>query len=187
MAQLRPRRKGRGGAVETILEDIERALDVGAFYLAIAVSVSLPDICGALETEDGASHPNRYKDWFARYLADELELSAEDLLSMRHGILHQGHFGSQRNLPRILFSGPGGKAEIHNIGYIIWPAGSPEAPPDQTLCLDTRTFCKTILKAVRRWRADSAENPNVQKNLPRLLRRRPEGLYPFIGDSEVIA
>ena len=41
--------------METLLREIEHALDAGLFYLALALSLSLPDICAALDSPNGES------------------------------------------------------------------------------------------------------------------------------------
>ena len=45
----------RAGPLEPILREIEVALDAGLFYLAIVLAMTLPDICAALEADDGKS------------------------------------------------------------------------------------------------------------------------------------
>lgn len=41
--------------MELILKEIERALDAKLYYLALQASLTLPDICGALQSNDGVA------------------------------------------------------------------------------------------------------------------------------------
>ncbi|EQD56665.1 hypothetical protein B1A_11430, partial [mine drainage metagenome] len=50
--------------METILQEIERALDAHLYYLAVAMVLTLPDICAALASADGESSGQRYRDWY---------------------------------------------------------------------------------------------------------------------------
>lgn len=47
------------------------------------------------------------------------------------------------------------------------------------LQLDVVLFCQAIMNAARAWAIAKADDPYVQKNLPFLVRYRPDGLPPF--------
>src|ERR1022692_3417221 len=84
----------RMGPMEAILTEIDRALDAGLYYLAIALSLTLPDICGALESPDGGATRERFTAWYDTYLAQTYQsLTAADCYSLRCGVIHQGRFG----------------------------------------------------------------------------------------------
>lgn len=46
--------------MELILKEIERALDAKLYYLALQASLTLPDICGALQSDDGVAKKHIY-------------------------------------------------------------------------------------------------------------------------------
>ena len=46
--------------MELILKEIERALDAKLYYLALQASLTLPDICGALQSNDGVAKKHKY-------------------------------------------------------------------------------------------------------------------------------
>ena len=46
--------------MELILKEIERALDAKLYYLALQASLTLPDICGALQSDDGVAKNYKY-------------------------------------------------------------------------------------------------------------------------------
>src|SRR5215216_2274339 len=47
------------------------------------------------------------------------------------------------------------------------------------LQIDLMYFCQSIMNAAREWAIANTNNPNVQRNLPNLVRYRPEGFPPF--------
>jgi hypothetical protein len=55
--------------MEVILREIERALVLQLYYLAVAMCLTLPDICAALEADDGETSGARYKAWYNTNLA----------------------------------------------------------------------------------------------------------------------
>jgi len=85
------------GPLEPLLDEVNVALSNGLYYLAVMLSLSLPDICAALERPDGRTNSEYYKKWYDKHLADKFDhLSADDCYSLRCGVLHQGKIGVQR-------------------------------------------------------------------------------------------
>jgi hypothetical protein len=61
------------------LADSHHAMDAGAFYSALALSVAIPDICGSIEYPDEKSVGKRYRDWFDQWCGMlQSYLTAED-------------------------------------------------------------------------------------------------------------
>jgi hypothetical protein len=154
--------------LEMILQEIEKALEVKLYYLALTLSLTIPDICSALESPDGVATADRYKDWYRLYVSPEYgNLTDVDCYSLRNGVVHQGRLGHPRsqyayvaftfqNLPNIaVFHG--------NIAMDV-------------LQLDVRIFCRDICGAARRWFEVAKDEPNLKKNLERLVRLRPNGI-----------
>src|SRR4051812_11723889 len=59
--------------LEMIYQDIERAIQARLWYLAIAVTLSLPDVCAALECEPGKAWVTeaKYVAWFESNAASQ--------------------------------------------------------------------------------------------------------------------
>jgi hypothetical protein len=57
----------------------------------------------------------------------------------------------------------------------------------KVLVMGVADFCQNIVTAARSWIIASFQNENVQKNLPLLVRYRPQGLPPFAIGVPVIA
>jgi hypothetical protein len=169
--------------METILGEIERALASGLYYLAITVSLTLPEICAALESVTG--HNVRanvaFKQWYNKYLAHiYTHLTDDDCFSLRCGTVHQGRFGRpDMQYDRVIFTFPGAPTRNHR-GLIQWPDVS-------YFSLDAEYFCRDFINAARQWFQENKDNPIVQGNLPRLVRMRPDGLPPRIIGGPLIA
>lgn len=169
------------GELEILLTEIERALDAGFSYLAVLSALALPDICGALESEDGRAHPTRYKGWYTANLATVWPmLTADECYSLRCGVLHQG---------RSEIMAPGGvtkpvafklpdpmESTIHGVVY-----------NDAMLLFEADLFCDEMIEAVRAWHQRMRNDPTVQANLPNLVRLRPHGFPPVMVGAAVIA
>ncbi len=54
--------------MDDILDQIRRASSAQLYYVALFTALALPDICGALESDDGHANKKRYIDWCDRYL-----------------------------------------------------------------------------------------------------------------------
>jgi hypothetical protein len=57
----------------------------------------------------------------------------------------------------------------------------------EILHLDVVQFCRSIIAAAREWSTGRADDQFVQRNLPLLVRYRPDGLPPFSVGIPVIA
>jgi hypothetical protein len=175
--------------ISALIREVERALEYKLYYLAIAVSLSLPDICACLEFD-----PNNpqwaNKDTYARWADANINfktVSGEDLYRLRCGVLHFGNFEHKKSVfDRVIFVGPESRIKIHDTVITVNPntviGGIPATQlrvAGQILHMDVELFCKAITEAVKAWSVANAKDPCVQQNLPRLIRYRPEGLPPF--------
>jgi hypothetical protein len=187
--------------METILKEIENAVNAQLYYLAVVSSLALPDICSALEHADGRAKQERYKDWYTAWLqASFPELTPEDMYCLRCGVVHQGTVvgKSGTQYSRIVFHVPNPRA-MHINANVSQP--SPLAMFDSPgaeafagrgavfplLTLDARDFCRDIVSAVRRWCAAKQNDPIVKANLPLVVELRPNGFPPHIEGVPVIA
>jgi len=76
--------------MDLILIQITRGLERGFHYLAVVTALTLPDICGALESEDGWATKPRFVAWWEQWMAPRYPLmTAEDAYALRSGIVHQ--------------------------------------------------------------------------------------------------
>ncbi|WP_414524190.1 hypothetical protein, partial [Umezakia ovalisporum] len=96
------------GPLDIVIGDIQMCIEKDLFYAALVVALTLPDICAALETEDGWARKDLYKNWYNTYiLPNYSSLSAEDCYNLRCSVVHQGKFGRPgMTYSRVLFTLP---------------------------------------------------------------------------------
>ena len=87
--------------VDRIVKEIDESLEKGLFLGALALSLTLPDICGKAEYQID-NNGNRYRDWFDNYVIGAqiaagfyndgmAYLSGEVVYQLRCNFLHQGN------------------------------------------------------------------------------------------------
>ena len=83
--------------VDLYVNDITNALKNGCYFSALAMTLALPDICGAAEYPDETSVGKRYIEWYDKFLGeyvsnhkDEPYLSGEVVYNLRNTFLHTG-------------------------------------------------------------------------------------------------
>jgi hypothetical protein len=169
--------------MEMILREIERALDAQLYYPAVVMTLTLPDICAALESPDGKTSGQKYKDWYNRYLAEVSPgMTDVDCYSLRCGVVHQGRVGHPNlRYSRIVFSLP--QSAFRGSLVSGFNAGSDEV----FLMLDAEQFCHAVMNQVRIWMEEKETDATVKMNLPRLVQFRPNGLPPNIAGVPLIA
>lgn len=90
--------------LENIISDVDKALDAEAYLSALALMMTIPDICAKAEYGDSLKrNSDRYIKWFEEYIGqynrapiEEGEtimpyLSGEIAYRLRCSILHEGH------------------------------------------------------------------------------------------------
>ena len=159
--------------VETILEDIQKAITAGAAYSALAALVTLPEICGRCEQIDVFSSSgqftgaNIYVRFIGKYLKGwSLGLTGEDLFNLRNGLSHRGRTDTKVSPLRYVFhpTNPRGCVSHGNRTY--------RDDELSRLDIDLQIFYNAIAKAVRLWAIDNKDNQTVQKNLNDILQVR---------------
>jgi len=177
--------------IRSILSEIEKALNAKLYYLAIAVALSVPDICSSLEFDP--DNPKRasgdtYSAWCNVSMRGAFKnLDGWDLYFLRCGVLHFGHFGHKKaKFNRVIFIGPESQIKGHDVIMFVSPGvniglmGAEDTSVGRKILqLEVVPFCETIMKAAREWSIAKATDHFVQRNLPRLVRYRPDGLPPF--------
>lgn len=180
--------KTQTSPLQTILNDVENAFNAKLVYVAIQLSLLLPDICSSLETKSDSRErfkiEERYIRWCKKYFEPKFKMfTANDCWALRGGVVHNGMlFGHPKSrYDRVLFGLPS-RTLIHE-GIFENNGGIQE----KALMLDSKVFCEKMILAAHEWIAAEAENEIVLKNLPNLVRLRQEGLSPHVVGIAVIA
>jgi hypothetical protein len=161
-----------------LLNEINKAAATGLPFLAVAMTVALPDICMSLISENGRSGGESYKQWCRENLGKEFSfLTGDDLWSMRCGVLHNGRFGDlKHNVARVIFSLPGPGANT----FVNCKA-------NDAYFYSVVDFCRNFTNAVVNWLEKNKDNPTVRSNLSRLMQYREDGFPPYVVGTTVLA
>lgn len=187
--------------LDALLQQVRLALNLEQYYLALAVTMSIPDICSCLEQEPGKIYAKteKYIAWCERNLSGKISnLVAGDYFHIRGGLLHQGHFKHPKSkFDRIVFFGQRSAIVGHGViinfdGEVTFGGASVEelglrGENNRVLLLDIIKFCNTIVDAAREWAITKDGDAFVSENVRHLARFRPNGLPPFIVGCPVIA
>jgi hypothetical protein len=162
--------------MEWILKEMERGLSGGHYFLALVLALTIPDICSALESDDGETNGVAYKNWYQAHLGEAYWLAANDCWNLRCSLLHQGRSDHPKSgFERVIFTLPHPDQMVfHNNVFGV-------------VQLDLIEFCRQMSAAARRWLATTEESGLVQKNMDRLVRHYPAGFPGQIGGVETIA
>jgi hypothetical protein len=144
--------------MDNFLESVRQSLANRNWYAALYLSLTLPDICSRLESDDGKTSSKRYIAWFEKYLADEYKhdqgdgithvfLSGNDCYALRCAMLHEGwpDITTQRL-----------QETLSKIHFTV--VGSHCIQVDSVLQLDVPQFCSDICLAVTHWMSSFKSN-----------------------------
>lgn len=158
--------------MDSLIFDIESALEADMWTLALSGALTLPDICAALASPDGRTNGERYRAWCdTNFITKYPRLTSDDCWQLRCSVVHQSR-STTRAFDRILFTIGG---FMHN--NVI----------DGALNLDIGTFVRDLLQVSRRWWHLNNEREPVATNKLHMLRLYPQGLSPYIVGAPVIA
>ncbi len=138
----------------------------GNWYAALALALTLPDICGRLENPATGSQA-RFVAWYDRFLLGRYQsrigpdrrlhtfLSGQDCYALRCAFLHQGEFGiddqrAQQALERFHFTAPRPGQVVHNNQV------------NNTLQLQVDLFCLDVCEAIEEWLISVQDDANIQ-------------------------
>lgn len=165
--------------MKDFLYQIQKGLDSNLYFLSLLAALVLPDICGAISSEDGQAKPEKYKAWFDKYVAPKYNnfLNGNDCYYFRCSLLHQGSSQhSKSNYKRVLFVEPSASTNVLHCNII-----------DNALNIDVRIFCKDIISGAESWLTEYEGTELYKKNYNKCMMQYPNGLPPYIVGVPVIS
>ncbi len=164
--------------MKDFLEQIEIGLKVNLYHLSLLAALTIPDICGAIGSENGLAHPDKYKDWFNKYIGHKYRgfLTAEDCYLFRCSLLHQGSSQHPKSgYSRVIFVEPSATTSVFHCNIM-----------NDALNIDVRIFCNDIIEGAKAWLQQYEETELYKKNYDKFMHRYPNGLAPYIVGVPVI-
>lgn len=148
------------------------AIATSNWYAALALALTMPDICGRLDTPTTGSKA-RFEAWFDRFLLKQYQsivgvgqplhtfLCAADCYALRCAFLHQGEFDiddqrAQQALERFHFTVPQPGFTVHKNQI------------NNALQLQVDLFCIEVCDAVEQWLVSVADNGDIQSRMAKL-------------------
>jgi hypothetical protein len=159
-------------------DEIERCIDGKCYWAVLHVILVLPDVCGAMETDDGEATPQKYKNWCKRYLADKL-INSDDWYRMRCIILHQGRtLDEKAQYSAFAFGQPSQTGSTVHRCVKFEPHG-------KVLQLDVGRMADEMRVAINKWfeaienNEQPSFNTNVSKNAGQLVQSYDSSAVPI--------
>lgn len=166
--------------MDELVRQIRIALNNQLYYLALYITLTLPDISGALNSDDGIATKERYIDWFDNYVTPQNAdptgnslLTGEVAYQLRCSLLHQGKMElTNQEYSRIIFSTPEGMMRSHcieqqyNNGEIV-------------LQLDVVEFCNQVLSGLDQFLKEYGDSEQFQENYKSFIAYYPNGISPY--------
>lgn len=160
------------------LDQVRRAAQSELYFVTLGAALVIPDMCAALEADDGRTCRTRYETWFDRHMAPKYTVgpegtpsfSGEDCYGLRCAMLHQGRLEPHKGeYKRIVFIEPNPVIAGHNnvIG--------------EMLNLDVVRFALDMVASAETWLAGAEHTPEFAANSARYVQRYPKGIGPFNG------
>lgn len=183
--------------MRTLISQIENSVGSGAYYLSLFGALAIPDIAGALNSEDGGASGTKYAEWYEQwvrprfaevvrasvpeharpYIKDvESPLTGDACYRFRCSLLHQGSSQHPKSpYSRIIFIEPGTTTTVVHYGQL-----------NDALCIDLNLFCREVTSGARLWLHAAEKTGVYQQNYERFARRHAGGIAPYIGGVPVI-
>jgi len=161
-----------------LLEQIKKGLDNNLYYLSLFAVLTLPDICGAMASENGKACRKKYIQWFDNYVGGKCvgSLNGEDCWYFRCSLLHQGSSQNPKsNYSRVLFVEPTATTNVLHCNIL-----------DDALNIDVRIFCNDVVEGVRGWLKEVEKTEPYKTNYSRFMMWHPHGLELYIKGVPVI-
>jgi len=54
--------------MEELIKQIKISLDNNLYLLGLYTCLTIPDICGAVDTKNGIANGQKYRDWYKKYV-----------------------------------------------------------------------------------------------------------------------
>jgi hypothetical protein len=169
--------------MDELLNELKAVAGAGFYSIALFTSLALPDICAALESDDGRASGARYKAWFDKWVAvnyppirdGRVAISGAVCYAYRCGLLHQGRsMHKDLGYTRVIFLTPG-PLTLHN--SVLMDA----------LAVDIPSFVEDISVGVRAWIKSAQGTEPFDSHYANFMKRHRGGLAPYVVGVDLIS
>lgn len=178
VSELAEKRSKESFMLAAFIDAVCDALTHKNWYAALALALTLPDICGDLE-KPKRGVGERYVQWWNSFVLFRYKglLSSEDCYALRCSFLHQGLSDITKQTKRKVrtnfrFVHPDPRVPIPPHLNLI------RAPGHEVLQLQVDVFCEDICAGVEQWeRKKLSKDPEIKKRASEMLRILPPQMF----------
>ena len=166
--------------MRNFLDQIQIALENNSYYLALFSSLAIPDICGALGSNNGIATKDKYIQWFNKYVGEIYRnfITGTNCYIFRCSLLHKCSTQNNKNLySRIIFIEP-----PYSDSFSAHCCKSNDA-----LLIDAKIFCNDMINGAKKWLKECENTDLFRKNYKKFMRRYKDGISPYIKGIPVIS
>jgi hypothetical protein len=174
--------------VDNLYKAIESAIANKNWYAALFIALSIPDICGHIESPTEKSQA-RYEQWFEKYMLTKyssvnnwdkslyIYLSPSDCYALRCALLHEGRDNiteqrAREALDRFHFIEPPPNT-IRHCNQI-----------NNVLQLQVDIFCRDILEGLTQWHRDIQGITCLEQQINAIFKVYPHNEIPGMSFGE---
>ena len=165
--------------MDELIAQIRAARDAGLYYLALMGTLMLPDICGALDSDNGRATASKFKDWLKANVPEQAG-DAAAIYGLRCSLLHQGTMLPHGGHLPIACTYP--HPSVPQFHRCLTEIGG-----DSVWWLSIPMFVDEVTSGAEAWFVKHGKTARVKRNMEKFVRLRMEGLPPHIVGAPVIA
>ena len=183
--------------MNTIIQQARDCLEQGYYYPALITCLTLPDICGAIDGDDGKASRKKYESWYDDYVPTSLKeaneiafgieypletpkgcsrLTGKESYIFRCSLLHEGKTVHEKSsFERILFIDPSSGISVGHDNLI-----------NNVLHIDLNVFCYSVIIGVEKWLNKVQGTEGFKRNYNNFVRLYENGYSNIIRGVPVI-
>ncbi|WP_153064953.1 hypothetical protein [Xanthomonas arboricola] len=151
------------------------------YLVSLMTTLTVPDICGALESDDGHATGKKYMEWFKKWMAFKYQangrptLDGKNCYSLRCAALHQGRLNHKNlNFNGVIFFKPGvTDGSFHN--HIL----------NSYLHIDVQKFAHDMVNSATDWFEIVKGTEPFESNFEESMQIRKNGFGGIYGASVI--
>jgi hypothetical protein len=156
--------------MEELIRQIRAAAAANLYYIALIGSLALPDLCGALGSDNGKATGPKFKAWLRDNVPEQAN-DADLIYGLRCSLLHQGSALPHGGHFPIAFTLPG-TGQLHNLSTVV---GN-----ERIGWCSIPLFVEEVTRGAESWFSRFGQTALVTRNMEKFARLRPDGLPPHV-------
>lgn len=148
------------GGLRALIAQTRLATTSGLYFLALFGALAVPDIAGALGSDNGRATGSKYKAWLRDWVPAQSS-SVDATYGLRCSLVHQGSALPHGGHSPVMFTLPGGP-QIHNL--------SMQAGSNEIGVISIEMFVDEVCRGAEEWLDAHLSSATVQRNIAKYAR-----------------